>query len=103
MLSLANAAESIVLSRQKPASVSAETIGLKGVGFLASSEDDLLRFMGISGVGLDELRERAGEPEVLIAVIDFLLSEDALLTAFCEAESLTPQMVHLAQHRLSGG
>jgi len=33
-------------------------------------------------------------------VLDFLLSEDALLTAFCEAESVDFKQIHLAHHVL---
>ncbi len=92
----------MVLKQKSPAA-SAEMIGIKAIGFLVSSEDDLTRFMGSSGLAPDELRDRAEEPEILVAVLDHILGEDALLTAFCEAEGLTPRMVHIAQHELSGG
>jgi hypothetical protein len=88
--------------RQSTPSASAETIGIKAVGFLAASEDDLLRFVALSGLDPADLRARAGEPDVLVAVLDHLLGDDKLLTAFCEAEGLAPKDVHLARHRLSG-
>lgn len=88
--------------RQSSQTASAETIGIKAVGFLAASEDDLLRFVALSGLDPADLRARADEPDVLVAVLDHLLGDDTLLTGFCEAEGLSPKDVHLARHRLSG-
>jgi hypothetical protein len=89
--------------RQESANSSAETIGIKAIGFLAASEDDLARFMSLSGIGPGDLRDRAGDPDFLASVLDHLLSDDALLSAFCEAESLAPKAVHLARRMLAGG
>jgi len=80
----------------------AETIGLKALAFLAADENELPRFLALSGLDIADLRERAGDAGFLAAVIDHVLSSDALLTAFCEGEGLTPKDVHLASHRLSG-
>jgi hypothetical protein len=78
----------------------AETLGLKALGWLVNSPDDLGRFLNISGAGSAELRERASDPVFLGAVLDFLLSDDSLLTAFCEAESVDHKQVHVARHIL---
>ena len=78
----------------------AEILGLKALGWLVNLPDDLGRFLNVSGAGEDELRERASDPVFLAAVLDFLLSEDALLTAFCEAESVDFKQIHLAHHVL---
>jgi Protein of unknown function (DUF3572) len=78
----------------------AETLGLKALGWLVNSPDDLGRFLNASGAGEDELRERASDPVFLAAVLGFLLSEDALLAAFFEAESVDFKQVHLAHHVL---
>jgi len=66
-------------------------------------EDDLARFLNLSGVDPDTLRERAAEPEFLAAVLDFLLTDDALLAAFCEAQSLDARTLHVTRARLGGG
>src|ERR1051325_8699700 len=75
---------------------SAETIALKALAFLAESPDSLATFMAASGLTAEMLKARAGEPEFLGAVLDFLLSQEELLVAFCEAESLEPRFVHTA-------
>ena len=79
----------------------AETIALKGLGFLANSSADLDRFVAVSGVDPAAFRLRAEDPHFLAAVIDFLLTGDELLLSFCRAESLDPKRVHLARHALS--
>ena len=80
----------------------AETLALKALGFLARDTDALLRLLTLSGLELDDLRERAGEPELLAAVVDFLLSDDALLARFAEEEGLDAQEIHAARRALPG-
>jgi hypothetical protein len=78
----------------------AETMGLKALGWLVNSPDDLGRFLNVSGAGTEELRDRASDPAFLGAVLDFLLADDSLMTAFCETESVDHKQVHLARHVL---
>lgn len=80
----------------------AETLALKGLTFLVNSPDDMDRFLVTSGVDVHTLRRSAGEPELLAAVMDFLLSQEALLTRFCEKESLDSKTIHLARRALPG-
>lgn len=89
--------------KQPLSATSAETIGLQAVAFLAARQDDLARFLNLSGVDPGTLRERVGEAEFLAAVLDFLLADDALLAAFCEAQSLDARTLHVTRHRLPGG
>ncbi|MGD0144519.1 MAG: DUF3572 domain-containing protein [Rhizomicrobium sp.] len=80
----------------------AETIALKGLAYLAALPEDIARFLNISGIEAGELRARAGEPEFLAAVMDFLLADDTLLTGFCETEGLDPSDIHRARRALPG-
>ena len=80
----------------------AETIALKALGHLASDGDGLLRFLTLSGLELDDLRARAGNPELLAGVVDFLLSDEALCAAFLEAEGLDSPTIHAARRALPG-
>ncbi|HEY7978121.1 MAG TPA: DUF3572 domain-containing protein [Rhizomicrobium sp.] len=88
--------------RPKMTPANAETLALKGLAFLANSDEPLDRFMALSGAGADELRERAGEPEFLAAVMDFLLSDEALLTTFCDETSIDPRELQMARQALPG-
>src|SRR4051812_48837371 len=56
----------------------AETLALKGLGHLAADGEALVRFLRVSGLEIADLRSRAGHPELLAAVLDFLLSDDKL-------------------------
>jgi hypothetical protein len=81
----------------------AETLALKGLAWLAGDPDLLARLLAATGLEPDDLRERAGDPELLAAVMDFLLSEDALLGQFCAAEDVKPLTMHRARRLLPGG
>ena len=80
----------------------AETLGLKALAFLAGSPEALDRFLTLSGTDAESLRQRAGAPECLAAVLGFLLANEKLLTQFCADEDIDPRAVHLAAARLGG-
>jgi hypothetical protein len=80
----------------------AETLALNTLAFLARDADALLRFLTLSGLEIEDLRERAGEPELLAALLDFVLADEALLTAFAADEKINPQAVRAARRALPG-
>ena len=80
----------------------AETWALKALGFLACEKDALLHFLNLSGLEIEDLRERASEPELLAAVLDFLLADDALLARFASAHCIDVNIVHAARRALPG-
>ncbi len=79
----------------------AETIALNGLAFLAGREDDIERFLRNTGIDAAELRLRATDPDVLRAVLEYILAGDATTTGFCEEQSLAPRELHAANHILS--
>ncbi len=81
----------------------AETLALKALGHLASDGETLARFLTASGLEPADLRDRAGEPELLAAVLDFVLSDDAISQSFAAAEGLTAERLHVARRALPGG
>lgn len=83
--------------------IEAEILALKALTFLAQSDDEMGRFVTLSGVAPSDLRARAEEPEILAAVLDFVLADDARVTGFCEAVAIDPRIVHAARHALPGG
>jgi len=80
----------------------AETLALKALAFLLNSPAVRERLTAQSGLDGSTLGPRLEEPEVLGAILDFLLSDDELLVEFCAAESVSAQSVHLARHILGG-
>ena len=81
----------------------AETIGLKALAWIAGNEDLLPVFMGATGTSEADLKDRAMDPELLGALLDFLLMDDAWITAFCEANGLAFDQPMQARQALPGG
>lgn len=80
----------------------AETLALQALAYLAGEGDALVHFLTLSGLEPDALRERAGDPELLAAVIDFLLSQEVLCAGFLKAENLDARALHAARRALPG-
>lgn len=80
----------------------AEVLALKALAFLAQSPEEFDRFVTLSGLTRDDLRERAGEPETLAAVMDFLMAEDSRVTGFCESAGIDPRELQHARRALPG-
>ena len=78
----------------------AETIGLEALTFLAGLPERLDTFLLVSGMDAATLRASAAEYEVLRAVLDFLLADDGLVTAFCDQHALVARDIHLAHRAL---
>ncbi len=78
----------------------AETLALEALAFLAGTPDVLGRFLGNSGLEASDLRLRASDPDVLRAVLEFLLADDALAGDFCRDRGMDPRDLHLANHVL---
>lgn len=81
----------------------AETIALQALAWLAGNEDLLPTFMGATGTGVDDLRQRAADPDFLASVLDFILMDDAWVTGFCDAQRLPYDALLQARQSLPGG
>lgn len=88
--------------RSSITTAAAETLALKALAFLVESPGAMERFIALSGTDAGAMRERTGDPEFLAAVMDFLFSDDALLTGFCESETLDFRTLHRMRHALPG-
>jgi hypothetical protein len=72
----------------------AEDIGqvaISVLAFLAGRPEDLARFLALSGIGPQNLRDAARDPGFLTGVIDFLMSDEKLLVAFAEHAGIAPE------------
>jgi len=81
----------------------AQILALQALGWLVADEDLLERFMAATGAGASDLRARAGEAEFQIAVLDFLMQDDAWVVAFCDAHALPYTAPQTARFALPGG
>jgi Protein of unknown function (DUF3572) len=78
----------------------AEILALEALAWLAGRPDDIGRFLNVSGLGAADLRQAVGRPDLLGAVLDFLLTNEPLLLDFCRDASTSAQSVHMARHAL---
>jgi hypothetical protein len=80
----------------------AAILSLEALGWLAGDEEALTGFLAISGADMTALRAGADSPDLHLAVIEYLLGQDALAQRFCETTGTDPQELHLARHVLGG-
>lgn len=80
----------------------AERIAIRALGFLAGDPERLGRFLTLTGIGPSELREQAGRPEMLAAVLDHVLGDESMLLVFATEAGIAPDQVAPAAHLLSG-
>lgn len=80
----------------------AEITALRALAWVVTDQDRATRFLTATGCDCQTLRHRAGEAEVLGAVLDFLLDDEASLLAFADEVDLPAQSVALARIALPG-
>lgn len=77
-------------------------IAMKLLTYIASDEDVLGRFMGMSGLSPDDLRRGIADPAFQAGVLDFALSDESLLIAFAANAGLNPTAIMQARSRMPG-
>ncbi len=80
----------------------AATLALDALAFLAARQDAFQRFADLSGLDPASAHARAGETDFLVSVLDFLLTDEELLLAFCDDGLHDPKAIHIARHTLGG-
>ncbi|OZA10448.1 MAG: hypothetical protein B7Y02_10650 [Rhodobacterales bacterium 17-64-5] len=81
----------------------AQIIALQALSWLATEEAMLLDFLQASGASPADLRMRAGDPDFQIAILEFLMTNDAWIVAFCDAHALAYTDPATARAALPGG
>lgn len=79
----------------------AEGLAISGLLRLAQEDDLLMRFSSLTGVLPNDIRSAASDPAFLVGVLDFFLSHEPDLMAWCEAENINPENVTKARHALA--
>lgn len=85
------------------AAIPAEDIAIQGLAFLAGDPERLARFLALTGLGPQNLRQAANEPGFLAAVLDYLASDESLLQVFAAHANLAPEIVAQARVTLGDG
>lgn len=81
----------------------AELLALQALGWIAADRDLAERFLAAAGASAEEMRDRAGDPEFLGFVLDFLLSDEEALLAFAREAGIPPDLPLRARTALPGG
>ncbi len=81
----------------------AESIAVQALGYLAEEPERLGRFLALSGLEAGDIRAAAAQPGFLAGVLDYLASDEALLTDFASQIGAAPADVMRAHAALSGG
>ncbi|NMD09225.1 MAG: DUF3572 domain-containing protein [Phyllobacteriaceae bacterium] len=75
---------------------------MKLLAYMAANEDLLGRFMGLSGLSPDDLRQGIADPAFQAGVLDFALSDESLLLAFAANAGLDPASLMQARSKMPG-
>lgn len=81
----------------------AEKVAIQALAWMATQEDLFTGFLAASGAGLDDVKELAGDPGFLGAVLDFILQSDDHVRGFCDSTGLGYETPMRARHSLPGG
>ncbi|MGO4704175.1 DUF3572 domain-containing protein [Microvirga sp. 2MCAF38] len=79
----------------------AESVALNIFTRLIADEDRLSRFLAISGLQPDSIRDAASQPGFFAAILDYVASDEALLLALAEELSVKPERIVEAHQILS--
>jgi hypothetical protein len=89
-------------SRQSVGVDAAQSLAATALGFIAADSDRLSRFLGLTGLGPDNLRTAAADPAFLGSVLDYLVADEALLVEFAADARVKPEAVARAYAVLRG-
>ena len=81
----------------------AEVLALQAITFIGAEEKALNGFLAQTGSGIDELRDQIADTAFLAGILDFMLSDESLLLAFCDQENIRPEFVIQARRAMPGG
>ncbi|WP_439541769.1 DUF3572 family protein [Hyphomicrobium sp.] len=77
----------------RPSAENAAALALAGLAFLAEDAPRLERFLSLTGIGPEHLREAADATGTLLAVLDHLLADESLLLVFAASKGIPPETV----------
>ena len=79
----------------------ATSIAISGLQFIAGDEDQISRFIALTGISPDEMRAAAGSESFLIAVLEFFMGDEPTLLAFAASQNINPEDIQKALYVFS--
>ncbi|WP_062116405.1 DUF3572 domain-containing protein [Aureimonas sp. AU40] len=80
----------------------ASGLAVEALSFIASDGLLFSRFLRLTGLELENLRQAADEPAFLAGVLDFVLSDERILTDFAAHIEVPPERVAAARRVMAG-
>jgi Protein of unknown function (DUF3572) len=80
----------------------AEGLAIQALTFIAGDGERLGRFLAATGIGPTEIRTAAREPGFLMGVLEYVSSDDGLISAFAGDNGLDPADIEKARVALAG-
>lgn len=80
-----------------------DSIAIDALVFIAGDDELLPRFLALTGIQVEQIREAAEEPGFLAGVLQFLLAHEPSLLKFSEHSGHAPESVEYAFRKLSAG
>ncbi|GAK33084.1 hypothetical protein JCM17846_31940 [Iodidimonas nitroreducens] len=77
-------------------------VALQALAFILADETLRGRFLDLSGITADQIRDQVQDPDFLCAVLDFLLANEKDLLAFTQETGIDATAPGLARHGLHG-
>ncbi|WP_306118034.1 MULTISPECIES: DUF3572 domain-containing protein [unclassified Roseitalea] len=81
----------------------AHSLAIAALGWIAADRTMLGRFVAVTGIEPETMRQAAGEPGFLAGVLDFLFAHEPSLVRFCEEAHIDPAALERARQALGGG
>lgn len=81
----------------------AEALAIRALGFVAADPELLPRFLAITGIEANSIRQAAREPGFLAGVLQFIAAHEPTLMRFSEESGVAPQQVSAALRALPFG
>jgi hypothetical protein len=81
----------------------AQELAITALTFIAADPERLGRFLVMTGIGPESIRDAAREPHFLAGVLDHIGADERLLVAFAAENEIDPSAVIRARELLAGG
>ncbi|MGV8987924.1 MAG: DUF3572 domain-containing protein [Cypionkella sp.] len=81
----------------------AETVAAQALAWIAGDAERINGFLNLSGLSPSELMAQAADPRTLGAVLDYVMTEDRMVMAFCDEVGLAYTVPQAARAALPGG
>jgi hypothetical protein len=77
-------------------------LAIQALAFIAEEAERLDRFLAVTGLERERIREAAREPSFLAGVLEHMLGDERLLIAFSQSAGIDPTEIARASSALGG-